>query len=607
TAPSGVAQQRVIRAALADAGLSAADVDVVEAHGTGTKLGDPIEAQALLATYGQGRADGRPLRLGSLKSNIGHTQAAAGVAGVIKMVMAMRHGVLPKTLHVDEPSPHVDWSAGAVELLTEALPWEAEDRPRRAGVSSFGLSGTNAHLVLEQPGAEDAAGTAGDDTGDTGPAAEGTAERSATSPVLRSAPEDAVVPRAVAVPWVLSGATEAAVRQQAARLAEFTAVDEGGQGYDPRGVARGLALGRAALDRRTVVTGADRAALTDGLAAVADGTAPVRKADSAPGRTVFVFPGQGTAWVGMAVGLLGECEVFAERFGECVGVLERFVEWSVWDVVWGVEGAVSLDRVDVVQPLSWAVMVSLAAVWESVGVVPDAVVGHSQGEIAAAVVAGALSLEDGARVVVLRSRVIAGSLAGAGGMVSVGVGVGEVERLGLLSVGVSVAAVNGPSSVVLAGDVVGVDEVVARCEGLGVRVRRVAVDYASHSVHVEGVREELLRVLGPVVPRGGGVRFFSSVECGWVDGGGLGGGYWYRNLREPVLFAGAVEGLVGEGFGVFVEVSAHPVLVPGVEGVLEGVGVEGVVVGTLRRGEGGWGRVLRSVGELWAAGVDIDW
>ncbi|MFC5230017.1 acyltransferase domain-containing protein, partial [Streptomyces fimbriatus] len=189
--------------------------------------------------------------------------------------------------------------------------------------------------------------------------------------------------------------------------------------------------------------------------------------------------------------------------------------------------------------------VSLAAVWESVGVVPDAVVGHSQGEIAAAVVAGALSLEDGAWTVVLRSRVIAGSLAGVGGMVSVGVGLGEVE--GLLPPGVSVAAVNGPSSVVVAGDVAGVDEVVARCEGLGVRVRRVAVDYASHSVHVEGVREELLRVLGPVVPRGGGVRVFSSVECGWVEGGVLDGGYWYRNLREPVLFAGAVERLAGEG------------------------------------------------------------
>ncbi|MER6807626.1 beta-ketoacyl synthase N-terminal-like domain-containing protein, partial [Streptomyces sp. NPDC000678] len=311
TAPSGVAQQRVIRAALADAGLSAADVDVVEAHGTGTRLGDPIEAQALLATYGQGREAGRPLRLGSLKSNIGHTQAAAGVAGVIKMVMAMRHGLLPRTLHVDEPSPHVDWSAGAVELLTEALPWEAQERPRRAGVSSFGLSGTNAHLVLEQPGARDAAGTAGDGADGADPAAGKTAEESATSAVPRSAPRDADLPRTTAVPWVLSGATEAAVRQQAARLAQFAAVDDDGRGYDPRGVARGLALGRAALDRRTVVTGADRAALADGLAAVADGTAPVRKADSAVGRTVFVFPGQGTAWVGMAVGLLEECEVFA--------------------------------------------------------------------------------------------------------------------------------------------------------------------------------------------------------------------------------------------------------------------------------------------------------
>ncbi|WP_374209138.1 type I polyketide synthase, partial [Kitasatospora sp. A2-31] len=393
TAPNGPSQERVIRAALANAGLGAADVDAVEGHGTGTKLGDPIEAQALLATYGRERA-GDPLWLGSIKSNIGHSSTAAGVAGVIKMVMAMRHGVLPRTLHVDEPSPHVDWASGSVELLTEAREWPASpERPRRAGVSSFGVSGTNAHVILE--------------------------EAAATEPA--QAPEMTDVPvRGVelpVVPVVVSGKSEAALREQAERLRAHLIAEPGASLTD---VGFSSVVSRAQLDARGVVVAADRDELLAGLAALAAGdpVANVVEGRVVAGRPVFVFPGQGAQWAGMAVELLDSSPVFAGLIAECDEALSAFVDWRVVDVLRGVEGAPSLELVDVVQPVLWAVMVSLAGLWRSFGVEPSAVVGHSQGEIAAACVAGGLSLGDGARVVALRSRLVRERLAGRGGMVS---------------------------------------------------------------------------------------------------------------------------------------------------------------------------------------------
>ncbi|WP_436849952.1 type I polyketide synthase, partial [Streptomyces griseoviridis] len=371
TAPNGPSQQRLIRQALIDSGLTAGEVDVVEAHGTGTTLGDPIEAQALLATYGQDRGDARPLLLGSLKSNTGHTQAASGVAGVIKMVQAMRHGTLPKSLHIDAPTPHADWADGGVELLTDHTAWPETGRPRRAAVSSFGVSGTNAHLILEQAPADD-------DTPEPGSADHGR------------------------LAWVLSGKSRAAVREQAARLAETVRATDPGA----LDVAHALAATRVAMDHRAVVVGRDTTDLLTGLDTLAAGdsspTTVTGTAGEGPGGVVFVFPGQGSQWTGMAVELLASSPVFASRVAECAAALAPFVDWSLLDVLKGVEGAVSLERVDVVQPALWAVMVSLAEVWRSRGVEPAAVVGHSQGEIAAAVVAGGLSLEDGARVVALR-------------------------------------------------------------------------------------------------------------------------------------------------------------------------------------------------------------
>ncbi|MFD5826445.1 SDR family NAD(P)-dependent oxidoreductase [Lentzea sp. NPDC060358] len=313
-----------------------------------------------------------------------------------------------------------------------------------------------------------------------------------------------------------------------------------------------------------------------------------------------MFPGQGSQWVGMAVELLGSSSVFAERMAECDRVLRGLTDWSLLDVL---SDPVALERVDVVQPVLFAVMVSLAEVWRSAGVKPAAVVGHSQGEIAAACVAGGLSLEDAARVVVLRSRLLVG-LSGLGGMVSVSRPVAEVRELvARWGERISVAAVNGPSSVVVSGEAAALDELMAECEAGGVRARRVPVDYASHSPQVDVIRDELLVVLKGIVPLSAEVPFYSTVDGRWLDTLELTPEYWFRNLREPVGLESAVSALAAEGFGGFVEVSAHPVLTHAVEEIVE----SGVVVGTLRRDDGGWDRFLKSAGEVWAGGVEVDW
>ncbi|WP_312847528.1 SDR family NAD(P)-dependent oxidoreductase, partial [Streptomyces sp. WAC 01420] len=567
SAPNGPAQQRVIRAALANAGLSAADVDVVEAHGTGTTLGDPIEAQAVLATYGQERSDGQPLFLGSLKSNIGHAMAAAGVGGVIKMVQALRHGVLPKTLHVDAPTPHVDWSAGAVELLTETREWPEVGRARRAGVSSFGISGTNAHVVLEEVPEE-------------------------AEPV----PADS---GSVVVPWVVSGKSAAAVRDQAARLTEFVA--EGGSRVVD--VAASLVRSRATFPHRAVVVGRESGELTQQLRDLTE-----TSAGSVGSGVVFVFPGQGSQWLGMAVELAEASPVFAEALAECEAALAPFVDWSLSEVLRDGEGG-WLERVDVVQPVLFAVMVSLARLWRWLGVEPAAVVGHSQGEIAAACVAGALSLEDAARVVALRSQAIR-VLSGRGGMVSLALPVDAVrERISSYEGRVSVAAVNGPSSVVVSGEPGPLEELVASCEAEGVRARVIPVDYASHSAQVEELERELLDVLAPISPRSSEVRFFSTVTGDWLtDTSVMDAAYWYRNLRQTVEFADAAAALIEQGHGLFIEASPHPVLTVPVESSIEVSGQAGVsVIGSLRRDDGGWERFLVSAGQAFTAGADVDW
>jgi len=570
TAPNGLAQQRVIRQALANARLDPSDVDLVEAHGTGTRLGDPIEAQALLATYGKDRD--RPLWLGSLKSNIGHSQAAAGVGGVIKAVLAMRHGVLPRTLHAGEPTSHVDWADGPVRLLTEPWQWTQDGRPRRAAVSSFGASGTNAHVVLEEAPAY----------GELGPAAP-----------------------PPAVPFVLSARGATALAGQAARLLSEL---DGADPWPLADVGYSLVATRTRFEHRAVVVGRDEESLRAGLVELAAGRpnpAVVTGVARPAGRVAFVFPGQGAQWAGMAVGLLEDSPVFAERMAECAAALDPLTGWSLLDVVRSVDGAPDLDRVDVVQPVLFAMMVSLAQLWDSVGLTPDAVVGHSQGEIAAACVAGALSLPDAARVVALRSKALL-ALAGGGGMMSVALPAAEVaDRLAPWAGRLSVAAVNGPSSTVVAGEPAALDALFAALTAADVRARRVPVDYASHSSQVEAIEDELLAVLDPIAPRSSAVPLYSTVYGDEIDTAGMDPGYWYRNLRRTVELENAVRSLLAAGHTVFVEISPHPVLAMGIQ---ETAGDTDVVsAGTLRRDEGGLDRFLTSAAELHVSGVPIDW
>ena len=404
TAPNGPSQQRVIRAALASAGLRPDEVDAVEAHGSGTELGDPIEAQALLDTYGPGRPEGRPLWLGSVKSNIGHPQQAAGAAGVIKMVLALQHGLLPRTLHADEPSPHIDWSAGDVRLLTEPVPWTADGRPRRAGVSAFGMSGTNVHVILEEPPA---------------PRRPPRTRRGRHLTTRRCRFRWWPARRRG---WCPAGQPTGCGRRQAGWRRTWPR----DRGQDPADVAWSLAATRSVFEYRAVLAGTGRDELMAGLAGLAAGeraqvssSGLVAAASSADvGQVAFVFPGQGSQWAGMGRELAGCCPVFADRLAECGPALAPHVAWDLLDVIAGADGAPGLDRADVVQPVLWAVMVSLAAVWQAAGVTPDAVVGHSQGEVAAATVAGILTLDDAATVVTARSRALS-SLGTPGGMVSV--------------------------------------------------------------------------------------------------------------------------------------------------------------------------------------------
>ncbi|WP_236710524.1 type I polyketide synthase, partial [Streptomyces sp. 150FB] len=577
SAPHGPSQENVIRDALASARLTAADVDVVEAHGTGTKLGDPIEAGAVLAAYGQDRAE--PLWLGSLKSNIGHTQAAAGIAGIMKMVLAMRHGVLPRTLHVGTPSSRVDWAAGAVRVLTEPTPWPAAHRPRRAGVSSFGISGTNAHVVLEE------------------------------APTDEPSPAGTPLPHIAARPWILSARGADALRRQAAQLAEHLAAAPG-EGLSPVDVGYSLATSRTGFEHRAVLLGGADAlrALAEAepgdglpLPGVVRGTAP-------PGaRTVFVFPGQGSQWVGMALELAAVSPVFADRLRACEDALAPYVDWSLSEVL-AEPGAPGLERVDIVQPALFAVMVSLAALWRSRGVEPSAVVGHSQGEIAAACVAGALTLDDAARVVALRSQALR-ALSGRGGMVSVAVPEDEARRrLARWDDRLAVAAVNGPGSVVVSGDAQALAELIAACEDDGIRARRVPVDYASHSPHVEEIRDEVVTALTGITPRRAAVPFHSTVTGSVLDGSELDAEYWYQNLRGTVRFGPVVEDVLTRGPALFIEISPHPVLAQGISESLDSdPDRRAAVIGTLRRGDGGAERFLASLAEAYAHGASVDW
>ncbi|WSZ03739.1 type I polyketide synthase [Streptomyces sp. NBC_00872] len=550
TAPNGPAQERVIRQALASAGLTTSEVDAVEAHGTGTRLGDPIEAQALLATYGQDRE--RPLLLGSLKSNIGHAQAAAGVGGVIKMVQAMRHGVLPKTLHVDEPSPFVDWDSGAVELLTEQVDWPEVDRPRRAAVSSFGFGGTNAHVIVEEAPPEEKTGTgteAGTEPG-AGPRSEDT-------------PEDEWQPLACAVPWLLSGRTPEALAGQARKL---LAVAEAGSGRSALDLAYSLATTRAHFGHGAAVVGADQESLVAGLRSLAEGLPSPRVVSGvrSSGRTAFLFSGQGAQRAGMGHELYESYPAFADALDEVCALFDPHLERPLKPVMFAVEGsaeAALLAETGFTQPALFAFEVALFRLLESWGVTPDVVAGHSVGELAAAHVAGVLGLGDAVRLVAARAGLMQ-ALPRGGAMVAVGATEPEAAALLAGRTGeVAVAAVNGPSSVVVSGDEAAVEEIAGHFAELGRRTSRLKVSHAFHSPHMDGMLEEFRTVAKEVTFAAPDIPVVSTLTGRTASGDDLRtADYWVDQVRHAVRFADAVRALESDGVTTLLEVGPGGVL-----------------------------------------------
>ncbi|MEV7541044.1 beta-ketoacyl synthase N-terminal-like domain-containing protein [Streptomyces sp. NPDC089915] len=564
TAPNGPAQQRVIRKALADAGLSAAEVDVVEAHGTGTTLGDPIEAQALLETYGQERPEGRPLWLGSIKSNMGHSQAAAGVAGVIKMVMALRHGVLPPSLYAETPSDQVDWEAGSVELLTEARDWVASGGPRRAGVSSFGISGTNAHVIVEEAPAR------------------------AGEPAVRAG-----LPVA---PWLLSGKTPQALAAQAERLLER--VTDAPQ-PDPSDIGLSLAASRSAFPHRAVVVGDRESALT-ALAAGEVHPAVITGRLRHTGKTAFLFTGQGAQQLGMGRELYGAFPVFAEAFDEVCAEVDVHLGRSLKDVVWGGD-AEALNATAVTQPALFALEVALFRLVEAWGVRPDVVAGHSIGELAAAHVAGVFSLADVARLVVARGRLMQ-ALPPGGAMLAVQAG--EEEVLPLLTDGVGIAAVNGPQSVVVSGVEAAVLAVGEHFAAAGRKTSRLAVSHAFHSSLMDPMLDEF-RALAAELSYGEPRFGIVSTVTGRTSADWQSPEYWVGQVREAVRFADAVRALEGQGVTRFLEI--------GPDGILTGIAqqsaeaAEAVIAAAQRRGRPEPEALVAALAQLHVDGVRVDW
>ncbi|WP_437996726.1 SDR family NAD(P)-dependent oxidoreductase [Sorangium sp. So ce185] len=577
TVPNGKAQEAVVRAALSIAGLSPGDIDYVEAHGTGTALGDPIEVEALAAVYGEGRPGGRPLKIGSVKTNLGHLESAAGVAGVMKVVLSLGHGALPAQLHARALNPRIPWAELPIEVTTAAEPWRRGERPRRAGVSSFGMSGTNAHLVLEE---------------------------------APEVPEPPALPDAPLTLLPLSARSPRAL----AALAEAYERFLGGAPPDARlaDIAYTASVRRRHHEFRLAVVGRSREELAEALGAHARGEAhpAATSGQTVLGwqpQVVFVFSGQGSQWVGMGQQLLAEEPAFRAALEACEPLVQRHAGFSLLAELAAPEATSRLDQTEVAQPAIFAVQVALAALWRSLGVAPDAVIGHSVGEVAAAHVAGVLGLDEAIRLVTIRGRIMQRAT-GLGKMASVALSEDEAAAaLEGRADRISIAAINDARSVVLSGDAAALEEVRSGLRARQVPCRMLRVNYAFHSPQMEPLQRDFRGALGDVAAGRPSIAMYSTVTGERLDREPLDAGYWARNIREPVQLARAVSAAWADGHEIFLEVGPHPVLLANLQQLLSERGTGGKALPTMRRDQGERRSVLQALGALYAHGYPVRW
>ncbi|SEL14132.1 Acyl transferase domain-containing protein [Stigmatella aurantiaca] len=576
TTPNVLSQQALIRQALESSGLKAEQVSYVEAHGTGTPLGDPIEAEALRETYGVPRPDGGVCGIGSVKTNVGHLESAAGIAGVMKVVLAMRHQSIPPHLHLKQVNPRIQLEGSALTIPTRLTPWQAAGQPRRAGVSSFGISGTNAHVILEE----------------------------APAPAVK----DALPQRPELLP--LSARSREALLALAERYAERLGRDGGGSLSD---LCYTASAHRTHHTHRLSVLADSRERTAERLRSFARGELPSdawagRKAFGGRRKIVFVYPGQGAQRAGMGRALMESEPVFRDALVKVDKALQPHLGWSVLDEIAADEQRSRLTEIDVNQPVLFAVEVALTALWRSWGIEPDAVMGHSMGEVVAAHVAGALSLEDAVLIICHRSKLMR-TLGGRGAtMAMVELSVEEAEEaIRPWSGKIWLGGLNGPRSQVLSGDPEAVKEAVEALGQRGVFTRWVKMDVPSHTPLVEVISRELEGRIARITPRAAEIPLCSTVTGEFLDGAKLDAAHWGNNLRNPVRFAAAAQHLLASDHGTFIEVSPHPVLLPAVEQTMSAGNAEGVVLASLRRGEDERHTLLSSLGALYSSGHRVAW
>jgi phthiocerol/phenolphthiocerol synthesis type-I polyketide synthase C len=578
--PSQRGQEAVIRDAYRNAGVSPGQVQYIEAHGTGTSVGDPIEAAALGAVINEGRAKDRPCLIGSVKTNIGHTEAASGIAGLIKVALSLKHRAIPANLHLQEPNPKIPFESYSIALQRDYGAWPVDSSPALAGVSSFGINGTNAHMVLEE------------------------------APAVVEMPDqtntDALQSQLLAV----SAQSQEALKALAESYRDY--LSDGETNDSLRDICYTAAARRAHHEHGLALVGHSRDELAEHLEAYLGGTArpgtSVGHRLAEQGRKlVFVFPGQGSQWLGMGRKLLREEPVFREALERCGKAMSEFVEWSLLEQMNADEQVSRLDQIDVIQPTLFAIQVSLVALWRAWGIEPDAVVGQSMGEVAAAYVAGALSLRDAARIICRRSRLLT-SVSGQGGMAVVGLSFDQTQSaLSGYEAHLSIAVSTSPVSTVISGQQSALDEVIANLEAQDIFCRLVKVDIASHSPQMEPLREDLLRALVETRPQRVSVPIYSTVMGRVCDGPEFDAGYWVRNLREPVRFCSTVERLLEDGHDIFIEISPNPIVLSAIQQTLQHLNREALLLPSMLRDEEERAVMLGSLASIYTSGREFDW